>query len=81
MSERQESGRSPRRRTDWSPALNGRKCDGPGGCGHALSMHNSLGYCRSHSTRDGHCVCGEPSSATRQRDMYATTSTEGETQS
>ena len=26
-------------------------------CGHALSMHNSLGYCRSKSKADGECTC------------------------
>ena len=30
-----------------------------GVCGHALSMHNSLGYCRSRTSADGsgECVC------------------------
>lgn len=34
------------------------KCPLPG-CGHALSMHNELGYCRSQTTpdRQGACVC------------------------
>lgn len=50
---------SARVRTDWNPSLNGQKCDGPGGCGHALSHHNTLGYCRQESKRDGHCLCGE----------------------
>lgn len=29
------------------------------GCGHAASMHNSLGYCRSRTTADrsGSCIC------------------------
>lgn len=28
-------------------------------CGHAESMHNSLGYCRSRTTpdRSGNCIC------------------------
>lgn len=45
--------------TVWDPALNGKKCEGKGGCGHALSRHNTLGYCRHWSKRDGHCICGD----------------------
>lgn len=34
------------------------KCEIPG-CGHAYSMHNELGYCRSKTTpdRQGECIC------------------------
>ena len=45
--------------TTWDPRMAGKKCDGPGGCGHALSRHNTLGYCRHWSKRDGHCICGD----------------------
>lgn len=45
--------------TAWDRSLAGKKCDGPGGCGHALSRHNSLGYCRHTSKRDGDCICGD----------------------
>lgn len=34
------------------------KCANPS-CGHALSMHNDLGYCRAKTTPDnrGNCMC------------------------
>lgn len=37
-------------------AERGKKCPT---CGHALSRHNSLGYCRHQSRRDGYCICGD----------------------
>lgn len=42
------------------------KCTNPG-CGHALSMHNSLGNCRSRTTpdRSGECICGSTTSTAR----------------
>jgi hypothetical protein len=49
------------RRLDPDSALARRseKCSDPS-CGHALSMHNDLGYCRPRSTpdRSGECLCG-----------------------
>jgi hypothetical protein len=35
--------------------LAGLKCDE---CGHAMSRHNELNYCRHRSQRDGDCCCG-----------------------
>lgn len=37
------------------------------GCGHALSMHNDLGYCRSRTTPDGmgSCSCESTESSSR----------------
>lgn len=39
-------------------AKQGEKCQLPW-CGHALSMHNESGYCRSRTTpdRQGECIC------------------------
>lgn len=43
------------------------KCELPW-CGHALSMHNELGYCRSRTTpdRNGECICDSTDEPSRR---------------
>lgn len=38
-----------------------------GVCGHALSMHNDLGYCRARSRSKGECPCDLTTAAERLR--------------
>jgi hypothetical protein len=45
-------------------------------CGHALSMHNELAYCRAKTSHDrsGPCVCGLPNAENRRLHMTAASS-------